>query len=326
MSQLNAVTLKILRDMEDHTLTVGDLLRYVRAYRSQRQQKVEEASRQVSLRARRPAGSDHMDFNADGEYGLDLTIPPFVRRLETLSALGLVTLSRKGFLGQHHSRTVRISPNFLELQRELGFSLGDARDKRKDAITVAPVFEKITDMSVDVFVAMPFLPELDYTYEVISDVCAVLEASVTRADELFTVSHVVNDIWSAIFHARAVICDCTGRNPNVFYELGIAHTLGKKVMLIARNEADIPFDLRHWRYFVYSDDRISLENHVKAALTRVLLGQTEVVHPKRRALKESFEVSSERLLRADEIEGLVPRSNDGAIRAKSGGGGTGETR
>lgn len=48
-----------------------------------------------------------------------------------------------------------------------------------------------------------------------------------------------------------VICDCTGRNPNVFYEAGIAHTLGREVVLITQNPEDIPFDLRHLRHIRY---------------------------------------------------------------------------
>ena len=42
-----------------------------------------------------------------------------------------------------------------------------------------------------------------------------------------------------------------GRNPNVFYETGIAHTLGREVILITQSESDIPFDLRHLRYVAY---------------------------------------------------------------------------
>jgi hypothetical protein len=50
-----------------------------------------------------------------------------------------------------------------------------------------------------------------------------------------------------MLRSRVVICDCTGRNPNVFYEIGIAHTLGREVILITQNPEDIPFDLRHLR-------------------------------------------------------------------------------
>jgi hypothetical protein len=39
------------------------------------------------------------------------------------------------------------------------------------------------------------------------------------------------DVWNSIYSSSIIIADCTGRNPNVFYELGIAHTLGKPVIL-----------------------------------------------------------------------------------------------
>jgi len=48
-----------------------------------------------------------------------------------------------------------------------------------------------------------------------------------------------------------IIADLTGRNPNVFYEVGIAHTLGKEVIMITQNEEDVPFDLRHLKYILY---------------------------------------------------------------------------
>ncbi|MDA8181605.1 MAG: hypothetical protein M0Z26_04560, partial [Acidithiobacillus sp.] len=54
------------------------------------------------------------------------------------------------------------------------------------------------------------------------------------------------------------ICDCSDRNPNVFYEVGIAHSLGKEAILIAQTEADIPFDLRHIRYLKYLNNKEGL--------------------------------------------------------------------
>ena len=47
------------------------------------------------------------------------------------------------------------------------------------------------------------------------------------------------------------ICDRSGKNPNVFYETGIAHSFGKEVLLISQSEDDVPFDLRHLRYIRY---------------------------------------------------------------------------
>jgi hypothetical protein len=62
---------------------------------------------------------------------------------------------------------------------------------------------------------------------------------------------VIQDVISLIDRSAFVICDCTGRNPNVFYEIGIAHSLGKEVILITQNGDDVPFDLRHLRYLQY---------------------------------------------------------------------------
>lgn len=72
-----------------------------------------------------------------------------------------------------------------------------------------------------------------------------------RADDIWENPAVIQDVVSLIDRSKVVICDCTGRNPNVFYEIGIAHTLGREVILITQAEADIPFDLRHLRYLRY---------------------------------------------------------------------------
>jgi len=49
-----------------------------------------------------------------------------------------------------------------------------------------------------------------------------------------------------------VVCDFTMQNPNVFYEAGIAHTLGKPVIPITQDIDALPFDLKHRRALVYS--------------------------------------------------------------------------
>ncbi|MFD3263318.1 hypothetical protein [Phenylobacterium ferrooxidans] len=106
--------------------------------------------------------------------------------------------------------------------------------------------------SADVFVMMPFLEGLRPVYEDhIKVVCASLGLSCKRADDFFSSTGVMDDIWSAIYHSKVIIADCTDKNPNVFYEMGIAHTLGRPVVLITQNVDDIPFDLRHIRHFKY---------------------------------------------------------------------------
>jgi hypothetical protein len=51
--------------------------------------------------------------------------------------------------------------------------------------------------------------------------------------------------------ARLIVADCTDRNPNVFYEIGLAHTIGKPTILLTQKSEDVPFDLRHWRHIAY---------------------------------------------------------------------------
>jgi hypothetical protein len=62
----------------------------------------------------------------------------------------------------------------------------------------------------------------------------------------------MQDVWLYINQAGIIIGDLTTRNPNVFYEVGLAHAIGKKVILITQNMDDVPFDLRALRCIVYS--------------------------------------------------------------------------
>src|SRR5262249_44363857 len=46
-----------------------------------------------------------------------------------------------------------------------------------------------------------------------------------RADDVYRPGAVIADIWTAIKSARALVAELSGRNPNVFYELGLAHAI-----------------------------------------------------------------------------------------------------
>jgi hypothetical protein len=81
------------------------------------------------------------------------------------------------------------------------------------------------------------------------------------------------DIWDAIRAARIIIADCTGRNANIFYEIGLAHALGKPVVLLSQHEEDVPFDLGHIRFIKYNctpPGRKSFEKDLKATLSSIL--------------------------------------------------------
>ena len=106
---------------------------------------------------------------------------------------------------------------------------------------------------------MPFSPDFDDVYAKLQETAGALDLQCQRADDIWEDPKIIQDVVSLIDRSRAVICDCSGRNPNVFYEIGIAHTLGREVILITRNKEDIPFDLQHLRYVPYLNNSEGLE-------------------------------------------------------------------
>lgn len=127
-------------------------------------------------------------------------------------------------------------------------------EESKRLITFSPQVFKIPDKSLQdklVSVMMPFAAEFNDTYEAIKEACAGAGLLCRRADDIWNDSTVIQDIFELIYCARIVIVDFTGKNSNVLYETGIAHTLGKHVVPITQSVDDVPFDLRHHRVLKY---------------------------------------------------------------------------
>lgn len=138
-----------------------------------------------------------------------------------------------------------LSPEAVQMESALGLKLTGGFE---------PIFgEPIKAKSwPQLFVLMPFSPQLRPVFDDhIKKVAAEMNLVAARADDFFSTGSIIYEIWSAIYHAQVVVADCSGRNPNVFYEIGIAHTLGKKTILIAQTIDDVPFDLRSYRVIVY---------------------------------------------------------------------------
>jgi hypothetical protein len=173
---------------------------------------------------------------------------PWDEVFEAFRSLGLITLSAQGDVAP----TERIE----EIQDALGLSLTRLAAYDHNAVVSAPIFGRPSKLTrnIDILVLMPFSEELRPVYaEHILNVATKLGLTASRVDDFFDVNSVISDIWNAINCAKIIIADCTGRNPNVFYELGIAHTLGKRVILIAQQKEknDIPFDIQHIRALFY---------------------------------------------------------------------------
>ena len=103
------------------------------------------------------------------------------------------------------------------------------------------------------FVMQPFAKPLGDYYEKVYKP-AIEKAGLTpvRADaDLFGTGKIIDQVWRGINAAKVLVAELTSRNPNVFYELGLAHALKKPVVLVSSNEGDVPFDLKHIRVIYY---------------------------------------------------------------------------
>jgi hypothetical protein len=102
---------------------------------------------------------------------------------------------------------------------------------------------------------MPFAPAFDEVYETIREVLErpPLSFRCSRADELKGGGHIIEDILREIAEAEIIVADLTGRNPNVFYELGIVQMVKdvEKVILLSQDAESLPFDVRTFRCIIY---------------------------------------------------------------------------
>lgn len=148
--------------------------------------------------------------------------------------------------------------------------LASPRRQRPKVFQLAE-FERIERSLASVM--MPFDPRLDRVYETLSQTAQAAGLRCRRADDIWENPAIIQDVVSLIDRSRVVICDCTGRNPNVFYEIGIAHTLGREVILITQSESDIPFDLRHLRHVRYlnnGEGLSSLRSQLEPRLAQIV--------------------------------------------------------
>lgn len=110
-----------------------------------------------------------------------------------------------------------------------------------------------------VAVMMPFDAGFAPVYAALGEAAEAAGMYVQRADDIWVNDHIMADIISLIWRARVVISDLSGKNANVFYETGIAHTLGRDVIQITRAPADVPFDLQPLRYVHYLPNEQGME-------------------------------------------------------------------
>jgi len=172
-------------------------------------------------------------------------------------------------------------PDPLSLISEIDNLKSELDNIRNNSINASPIWEgrNFPTESDYCFILMPFADTSDVQKVYRDHVKPVLESRCglrcERADDIYDISGVMQSVWEGINRARLVVADLTGKNANVFYELGIAHTLGKPVIVLTQSMEFVPFDLRHLRCIVYEYKPRSitkLETALENTVKRVLSG------------------------------------------------------
>jgi hypothetical protein len=197
---------------------------------------------------------------------------------------------------------------FKNIQEELDTTAGKKIRTRKPEL-----FEEVSDATLNAtsrapdssvllssssnlcFVLMPFGEKFDGIYRNLIRP-AVIQAGLNplRADEMLSPGSIVEQIRSAIQQSRICIADLTGRNSNVFYELGIAQTLSKPIILLSQDLNDLPFDVRHLRIVSYTNDTKGMEN-----------SQTMLINTLQQVLGDDRIEEARQLIRAGMIRAAV---------------------
>lgn len=121
------------------------------------------------------------------------------------------------------------------------------------------------------FVIMPFSDTFDDIFTLfISETLRSCDYEVFRADDINNSQNILSDIVQAIASSDLIVADLTGANPNVFYELGIAHALNRPTIMLTQDIEDLPFDLRSYRAISYSTDFVKIRD-AKDQLSRLAI-------------------------------------------------------
>jgi len=239
-------------------------------------------NRLIDLRARIVANFDSGNWEELGLLtGASDVINHHPRLLRSLSwqdedyASNVLTVLRR--IIEQDPRTLAIIESYLD-QNFPGASTYISAKPADRRITFAPYVFQVPDTYVEldlVAVMMPFSLEFKHVYEAIKKATTMCSLRCLRADDIWEESTIVQDIFNLIFRSQVVVVDFSGKNPNVMYETGIAHTLGKHVIPISQSLEDVPFDMRHHRVLKYLPNKEGLDNlssNLAAKLRQVSIG------------------------------------------------------
>ena len=134
-----------------------------------------------------------------------------------------------------------------------------------NSCTVAQRLDDATEVQVDrarVFCVMPFSETWSDTVWRSCIEVAVEGAQLKskRGDTTLRTGSLIKNVWNQILESGCVVADLSAPNPNVYYELGMAHALGRDIFVMVQKGIDLPADIKGAHYLEYD-----LDNLAKAA-------------------------------------------------------------
>ena len=117
-------------------------------------------------------------------------------------------------------------------------------------------YKELKPSKTSVLVLTPFHPDYESTYSVIKQICDDVHLKAERSDEEYVDGDLLQHIVKMIVEARIIIANLDGRNANVFYELGIAHSLNKPTVLLSHVGSTAPADVRGNYLVVYNSEDV----------------------------------------------------------------------
>jgi uncharacterized RDD family membrane protein YckC len=117
---------------------------------------------------------------------------------------------------------------------------------------------------------MPFCGELTAHFQFFKRCGDLANISVSRVDRDEISSNISESIYRSIRDADLILVDLTGSNPNVLYELGVAHSMGKRVILVADSVDSVPFDIANYRIKTIDFESSASVDEVAASMTEAV--------------------------------------------------------
>ena len=137
----------------------------------------------------------------------------------------------------------------------------------------------VDDRRPKAFIVMQFSSPYNEVYrDAIEPLVAAIGFEPIRGDDIAVPGIIINDIWSYITEASVIIAEISEANPNVYYEIGMAHALAKPTVLLAQRGTHLPFDVGPHRCIFYENSipgRARLQDALRQTLES-LLGKSVV--------------------------------------------------